>query len=55
MSEQASDPPQDVVLRAARVRLAAFDVDGTLTDGRLWMDGAGYESKAFLILDGLGL
>ena len=41
--------------RAARVRLAAFDVDGTLTDGRLWFDGDGRESKAYHIHDGLGL
>jgi 3-deoxy-D-manno-octulosonate 8-phosphate phosphatase (KDO 8-P phosphatase) len=41
--------------RAARIRLAAFDVDGTLTDGRLWFDGDGRESKAYHIHDGLGL
>lgn len=41
--------------RAGRVRLAAFDVDGTLTDGRIWFDGDGRESKAFHIHDGLGL
>jgi 3-deoxy-D-manno-octulosonate 8-phosphate phosphatase (KDO 8-P phosphatase) len=47
--------PADVRARAARVRLAAFDVDGTLTDGRLWFDADGRESKAFHIHDGLGL
>jgi 3-deoxy-D-manno-octulosonate 8-phosphate phosphatase (KDO 8-P phosphatase) len=41
--------------RAAGIRLAAFDVDGTLTDGRLWFDGAGNESKAYHVQDGLGL
>lgn len=41
--------------RAARIRLVAFDVDGTLTDGRLWFDGEGNESKAFHVQDGLGL
>jgi 3-deoxy-D-manno-octulosonate 8-phosphate phosphatase (KDO 8-P phosphatase) len=41
--------------RASKVRLAAFDVDGTLTDGRLWFDGAGNESKAYHVQDGLGL
>jgi 3-deoxy-D-manno-octulosonate 8-phosphate phosphatase (KDO 8-P phosphatase) len=51
----AADPGEDVRRRAARVRLAAFDVDGTLTDGRLWLDGAGVESKAYHIHDGLGL
>lgn len=41
--------------RAGAIRLAAFDVDGTLTDGRLWFDGAGNESKAYHVQDGLGL
>jgi 3-deoxy-D-manno-octulosonate 8-phosphate phosphatase (KDO 8-P phosphatase) len=45
----------DIRERARRVRLAAFDVDGTLTDGRLWFDGDGKESKAYHIHDGLGL
>lgn len=47
--------PADLHARAAAVRLAVFDVDGTLTDGRLWFDGAGGESKAFHVQDGLGL
>jgi 3-deoxy-D-manno-octulosonate 8-phosphate phosphatase (KDO 8-P phosphatase) len=37
------------------VRIACFDVDGTLTDGRLWLDAEGREMKAFHILDGMGL
>lgn len=41
--------------RARRVRLAAFDVDGVLTDGTVWLDDAGREFKGFNILDGLGL
>ncbi len=41
--------------RARRIRLAAFDVDGVLTDGTVWLDDAGRESKGFSILDGLGL
>ena len=44
--------PDDLVARAAKVRLACFDVDGTLTDGRLWFDCMGRESKAFSVLDG---
>jgi 3-deoxy-D-manno-octulosonate 8-phosphate phosphatase (KDO 8-P phosphatase) len=46
---------REVRLRAARVRLVGFDVDGTLTDGRLWFDDEGRESKAFHVQDGLGL
>lgn len=41
--------------RAARVKLCCFDVDGTLTDGRLWLDAEGRETKAFHVHDGQGL
>lgn len=47
--------PADLRDRARRVRLACFDVDGTLTDGRLVYDSAGGESKAFHVHDGQGL
>ena len=55
MNDRLSGFPEEIVRRAARVRLAAFDVDGTLTDGRIGFDAAGNESKAFHIHDGLGL
>lgn len=45
----------DVVARAQAIRLAVFDVDGVLTDGRLYMNDAGEEMKAFHTLDGHGL
>ncbi|MAL04063.1 MAG: phenylphosphate carboxylase subunit delta [Arenimonas sp.] len=48
-------PPSELHERAARIRLACFDVDGTLTDGRLVYDGEGRETKAFHVLDGQGL
>ena len=41
--------------RAAKIRLAVFDVDGTLTDGRLWYSEDGHETKVFHVHDGLGL
>ena len=41
--------------RARRVRMACFDVDGTLTDGRLTYDSEGRESKSFHVHDGQGL
>ncbi|MCY7353952.1 MAG: HAD hydrolase family protein [Lysobacter sp.] len=50
-----SDYPADILVRAAKIRLACFDVDGTLTDGRLIFDSEGRESKAFHVLDGQGL
>jgi 3-deoxy-D-manno-octulosonate 8-phosphate phosphatase (KDO 8-P phosphatase) len=50
-----ADLPADIKDRAARVKLAVFDVDGVLTDGKLWYTADGHEIKAFNVLDGLGL
>jgi 3-deoxy-D-manno-octulosonate 8-phosphate phosphatase (KDO 8-P phosphatase) len=47
--------PADILARAAKIRLAVFDVDGTLTDGRLWYGEDGRETKVFHVHDGLGL
>ncbi len=41
--------------RARRVRLMVFDVDGVLTDGRLWYGPEGESLKAFSVLDGQGM
>ncbi|NIW86620.1 MAG: HAD-IIIA family hydrolase [Gammaproteobacteria bacterium] len=45
----------DATHRAARVRLVIFDVDGVLTDGRLYYGPDGEEYKAFFSRDGYGL
>jgi len=45
----------NITERAKDIRLAVFDVDGVLTDGRLYMNDAGEEIKAFNTLDGHGL
>ena len=37
------------------IKLAIFDVDGVLTDGRIYISDAGEEFKAFNTLDGHGL
>ena len=50
-----ADLPADIRDRASRVKLAVFDVDGVLTDGKLWYTADGHEIKAFNALDGLGL
>jgi 3-deoxy-D-manno-octulosonate 8-phosphate phosphatase (KDO 8-P phosphatase) len=50
-----TDLPADLRARAAKIKLVAFDVDGTLTDGRLWMTEDGREIKAFHVHDGLGI
>lgn len=41
--------------RARAVRLMAFDVDGVLTDGRLYFGATGEETKAFHTRDGHGM
>ena len=46
---------RDVQERAQRVRLMLFDVDGVLTDGRLWYGPSGEALKAFGALDGHGI
>jgi 3-deoxy-D-manno-octulosonate 8-phosphate phosphatase (KDO 8-P phosphatase) len=46
----------DAVLeRAKRIRLLVLDVDGVLTDGRIYMSPAGEELKVFHVRDGSGL
>ena len=51
MQVAASDASE----RAGRVRLMLFDVDGVLTDGRLWFGPAGEALKAFSAADGHGI
>ena len=51
----AADAPPDLIPRAARVRLFLFDVDGTLTDGRLFLGDNGAEFKCFDARDGQGV
>jgi 3-deoxy-D-manno-octulosonate 8-phosphate phosphatase (KDO 8-P phosphatase) len=46
---------KDLVARAARVRLLTCDVDGVLTDGRIYVDDHGHEFKAYSALDGQGI
>jgi 3-deoxy-D-manno-octulosonate 8-phosphate phosphatase (KDO 8-P phosphatase) len=46
---------QDVLERAAKIRLVIFDVDGVLTDGSLYLGDDGQEYKAFNSRDGHGM
>jgi len=41
--------------RARNIRLLVLDVDGVLTDGRLYLSAAGEELKVFHVRDGSGL
>jgi 3-deoxy-D-manno-octulosonate 8-phosphate phosphatase (KDO 8-P phosphatase) len=50
---RAARPIQTALARS--LRLAIFDVDGVMTDGRLYIGANGEEMKAFHTLDGHGL
>lgn len=41
--------------KAHPIKLAVFDIDGVMTDGRLYFTSLGDEIKAFNVKDGLGL
>jgi 3-deoxy-D-manno-octulosonate 8-phosphate phosphatase (KDO 8-P phosphatase) len=45
----------ELLLAAQGIRAAIFDVDGVLTDGRIYLSERGEEFKAFSTLDGHGL
>jgi 3-deoxy-D-manno-octulosonate 8-phosphate phosphatase (KDO 8-P phosphatase) len=45
----------EVLEKAKQVRLLALDVDGVMTNGRLYFDQAGQEMKAFSTRDGMGI
>jgi 3-deoxy-D-manno-octulosonate 8-phosphate phosphatase (KDO 8-P phosphatase) len=47
-----ADTPQQ---RAADIRLLVLDVDGVLTDGRLYFSAQGEELKVFHVRDGAGI
>ena len=45
----------ELMARARRVRLLSCDVDGVLTDGRIYVDEDGRELKAYSSLDGFAM
>jgi len=59
MAETALRFPPELLLRAQGtglgMRAAIFDVDGVLTDGRLFIGESGEAFKSFHVLDGHGL
>jgi len=44
---------KEILERAKKIKLVVFDVDGVLTDGRLFYGDNGEEYKAFYAKDGL--
>jgi 3-deoxy-D-manno-octulosonate 8-phosphate phosphatase (KDO 8-P phosphatase) len=49
------DPSTAIRERAARVGLLALDVDGTMTDGTIWIGPTSETMKGFSVRDGFGL
>jgi len=48
-------PAPDLETRLSRIKMLLLDVDGVLTDGRLYFSNQGDEFKAFSTLDGHGI
>ncbi len=46
---------QDIVEKAKSIKLLVLDVDGVLTDGKLYFSNSGDEMKTFSTLDGQGI
>jgi len=46
---------EQALTSASKIKLLLLDVDGILTDGRLYFSNSGEESKAFHSLDGHGI
>ncbi len=55
MWPQLEQTSERVINRAAKIRLAVFDIDGVFTDGRLWFSDDTRELKSFHVHDGLGM
>lgn len=55
MSTLTDKITDQVTEKARQIELLVLDVDGVLSDGRLYYSNGGEESKAFSIADGLGI
>ncbi|WP_239692681.1 KdsC family phosphatase [Microbulbifer mangrovi] len=55
MNQQQLHTEQDIRNKLSQVRHLILDVDGVLTDGRLYFDNHGNELKTFHTLDGHGI
>ena len=45
----------ELISKASKIEILAFDVDGVLTDGGIYVDHDGKESKRFYAQDGHGI
>ena len=46
---------EDIIDKAKKIELVVFDVDGILTDGGIYLNKDGHESKRFFAQDGHGI
>ncbi len=46
---------ESITKKASAIRLAIFDIDGVFTDGKLYYNERGEQSKAFNVQDGVGV
>jgi len=53
--DRTLDRSLSISAKARHIRLVAFDVDGVLTDGRLYYSETGDAMKAFDVRDGMGM
>ena len=51
----SNSPTSSLAARAERVKLLLFDVDGVLTDGTVFINTDGTETKPFFIRDGIAM
>ena len=47
--------PKKILEKARRIKFLLLDVDGVMTDGTIYLDADGRETKAFNIYDGSGI
>ena len=47
--------PKKIIEKARRIKFLLLDVDGVMTDGTIYLDADGRETKAFNIYDGSGI
>ncbi len=52
---EMSTKPANIIEKAKKLKLLILDVDGVLTDGRLFFDAEGNEYKSFHARDGHGI
>jgi len=55
MSSSAKQETTPTKAQASRIQLLVLDVDGVMTDGRLYFDAEGQETKVFHVRDGYGI